>query len=113
MPETLVIGLGAAGVQVCRRLAERIASNPGAGAPSLLWVDTDQERLQAPQDLTAGAEVKKDAVFLTATAALMDAAYRSPERFHAEWIDPEVLRGRGSVQEGTGGSRMLGRFLLL
>lgn len=104
MPETFVIGLGGIGARVCRRLGERVSANPDSEGVSLLVIDSDR-LTQAP----SGGQ----AVTLGATAAVLDAAYRGPERFHAEWIDPEALRGRGTTDEGTGGSRMLGRFLLL
>ncbi|HEU4754643.1 MAG TPA: tubulin-like doman-containing protein, partial [Armatimonadota bacterium] len=106
MPD-LILGVGGAGAEVCRRLAERLdEASPDAllaaaagQRPEIMQLDTDRS---TDPDVT-----------LTATAAVLDAAYRAPERFAAEWIQPEVLRGRGSVEEGTAGSRMLGRFLLL
>lgn len=104
MPETLIIGVGGCGARVCHRLAERVAANPDTSGPSIFILDTDPATASAggPPVLTLGA-----------TAAVLDAAYRGPERFHAQWVDPEVLRGRGTTDEGTEGSRMLGRFLLL
>ncbi len=107
-PETLVIGVGGAGAHVCKRLAERVqasfAGGAPAGAPSFLTIDSDRAASLLPADRT---------VYLTANAAILDAAYRAPDRFRAEWIDRDVLRGRGSLEQGTGGYRMLGRFLLL
>jgi rubrerythrin len=102
MRDTLVIGLGGAGIGVCRRLAERAAAHAGA-PPELLLLDTDAA------SLAEGG----NCVHLTASAAMLDAAYRAPERFHAEWCAPEVLRERGALTAGAQGSRMLGRFLLL
>jgi len=102
MPDTLVIGLGGAGTRVCRRLAERAAAHTGP-EPDLLLLDTDAASL-------AGAP---ECVHLTASAAMLDAAYRAPERFHSAWCAPEVLRDRGALTAGAEGSRMLGRFLLL
>jgi hypothetical protein len=103
MPD-LVIGIGGAGREVCRRLALRLGSlapeEGGLDRPALMCVDTDR---------TAG----DGCLALTASAAVLDAAARSPERFRAEWLDPEVLRGRGSVEDGARGSRMLARLLFL
>jgi len=108
MPDTLIVGVGGAGIHACRRLAERLAESavPGSAAPpsvQFLLLDTDR----------AEAAGTGDVVTLTTTAAVLDAAYRAPERFHAEWLAPEVLRSGGSLERGAAGSRMLGRFLLL
>lgn len=117
MPVTLVIGVGGVGAVTCRRLSERLAGTlaPGgspadgelaaAPLPELLILDTDRAVAQ-----NAGGV---GSLLLTANTAMLDAAYRAPDRFHAEWINREVLRGRGALERGTGGSRMLGRFLLL
>lgn len=110
MPESLIIGVGGAGAVTCRRLAERIASLQGAGRPEILVLDTDQAIAEVWPPPGSGAA---GPALLTASAAMLDTVYRSPERFHAEWINPEVLRGRGSAVSGTRGNRMLGRFLLL
>lgn len=107
MPETLIIGVGGAGIQVCRRLGERLTALPEGlqdSLPEILAVDTDR---------STGQGMGAQAVTLSATAAVMDAALRAPERYHAEWMDREVLRGRTSTEQGTGGARMVGRFLLL
>jgi tubulin-like protein/AAA domain-containing protein len=142
MPDTLVIGVGAAGHAVCRRLAERLTPLPswwprpapgeGAAPPQadeegrslleLLLLDTDRTILPPAED--GGREpdnppaaptsgVPQRTLILTTSLAVLDAAYRSPERFHAEWMDLEVLHNRPSTEMGTRGSRMLGRFLLL
>src|SRR5579862_1303552 len=108
MAPTLVIGLGGAGLRTVRRLHERLLDSLGPGAdvselPSLLTVDTDRETLEG----TAPS------VLVTANAALIDAAYRAPGRFHAHWLDREILRRQRFTEEGTAGSRMLARFLLL
>ncbi len=113
MPDTLVIGLGGAGATVCRRLLERIipafdspvpAFGRGVRPPDVLVLDTDRGTGQVFGDRS---------LVLTANTAVLDAAYRTPERFHAEWIDRRILRGRGSLEQGTRGQRMLGRFLFL
>ncbi|MFN3652320.1 MAG: tubulin-like doman-containing protein [Armatimonadota bacterium] len=107
MSETLVIGVGGVGVEVARRLRERLgaaALEAGGGEVRFLLLDTDRTAAEA-----SGGET----VVLTATAALLDAAYRAPERFHAEWVERDVLRGAGNVEQGARGSRMLGRFLFL
>jgi hypothetical protein len=109
MSDTLVIGIGAIGGYVARRLEERTpAPPPGAPEtaprPELLWLDTDR---------TTGQTVGPRALVTTTNAAVIDAAYRAPERFHAGWIDREVLRGQTLAQPGSQGSRMLARFLLL
>src|SRR5688500_5037365 len=110
MPDTLVIGLGGVGAHVVRRLEERLAgeAGPESGAPpvrppDLLVIDTD--RTVAP----AGP----GALLLSTTAAVLDAAYRTPDRFRAQWLNREVIRGRTFQENGTQGCRMLGRFLLL
>lgn len=113
MAETLIIGLGGAGTYVCRRLHERLL--PEFTGPA----NTEQARVRPPSflvmdtDRSTGIQTGERTLLLTASPAVLDTAYRSPERFHAEWADPEVLRGRSSLENGTGGSRMLGRFLLL
>jgi hypothetical protein len=116
-----VIGLGGAGTYVCRRLQERIAANPmpapapnggpgphaaprPASPPEILALDTDRSLAQA---------LPERGLLLTTNAAVLDAAYRQPERFHAEWLNRDILRGRAFVEQGTAGGRMLGRFLLL
>ncbi len=118
MPDTLIIGLGGAGSYVCRRLVERIQASFGHTAqghqatpdgqplvpPTFLVLDTDR---------SSGITTGERSILLTTNTAMLDAAYRAPDRFHAEWMDREVLRGRTQVDSGTGGSRMLGRFLLL
>lgn len=104
MPDTLVIGLGGIGARVLRRLQDRVSSSDTESHVSLLVIDSDRVT-HAP---TGGQSVS-----LTATAAVIDAAYRTPERFHAEWIEPNVLHGRRTTEDGTDGSRMLGRFLFL
>ncbi len=105
MPDTLILGLGGAGAHVCRRLQERLATEPlREAAPDLLVVDTDRGASQA---LGSGG------LFLGANAAVLDAAYRQPERFRAEWLDREILRDRRLHERGVEGNRMLGRFLLL
>ena len=107
MSDTLVVGLGGVGVATCRRLIERLQGLGGrdfGGEIDLLLMDTDRTVLGAEGDR---------ALFLTASAAVLDAAYRNPERFQSEWLNPEVLRGRRSIESGTQCSRGLGRFLLL
>ena len=107
MRDTLIIGAGGAGVQVCRRLGERLSALPEglrSSLPEILAVDTDR---------SSGQGMGAQAITLSATAAVMDAALRAPERYHAEWMDREVLRGRTTTEQGTGGARMVGRFLLL
>lgn len=115
--ETLVIGLGGVGCQVVRRLQERLSalSSPLAALPAraggtetrlpeLLAVDTDRSVLHGLNDR---------GLLLSTSAAVLDAAYRQPDRFHAEWMQREVLRSRPFVEQGVAGARMLGRFLLL
>ncbi|MCC2671901.1 MAG: hypothetical protein K0Q72_4372, partial [Armatimonadetes bacterium] len=116
-PETLVIGLGGLGGHVVRRLQERLtagrsplaalpsgATPSGPAAPELLAIDTDRTVSQGLGDR---------GILLTTSAAVVDAAYRQPERFHAEWLQRDVLRSRPFVEQGTNGSRMMGRFLFL
>lgn len=106
--ETLVVGLGGTGARACLRLRERLeAAGPGAARrPLLLAVDTDRA-------VTAAGP---EGLLLSTTAAVLDAAYRQPERFHAGWLDREALRGTrfaAGAEAGVHGSRPLARFLLL
>ena len=110
MPETLVLGLGGVGARVCLRLRERLEALPTgtpdapAGArPEVLAVDTDRA-------VSAHAE---GGLLLTTTAAVLDAAYRQPDRFHAEWLNRETLRERRYNEAGSEGRRSFARFLLL
>src|SRR5687767_9573813 len=104
MPATLVIGIGGVGSHTCRRLYERLGGilAPGASGPPGVWgeggapdlpelltLDTDRTAVPAP-----GAAGGVPSVLLTTTTAVLDAAYRAPERFHGEWLNREILRGR-------------------
>ena len=108
MTETLVIGLGGVGIHACRRFLDRTAGSVPRGAgtsePQILLLDTDRSVESLPG---------KRGLWLTASASVLDAAYRNPERFQAEWLNREVVRGQRSVEAGARGNRMLGRFLLL
>jgi len=116
-PESMVIGVGGAGCHVVRRLGERLtamksplAALPAGGgrvgprAPTLLAVDTDRTVQQVHGER---------GVLLTTNTAVLDAAYRQPDRFNAGWLQRDALRVRPFVEQGTYANRMLGRFLLL
>ncbi|MBM3460119.1 MAG: hypothetical protein FJX77_16490, partial [Armatimonadetes bacterium] len=108
MSDTLIIGLGGAGIHACRRFVDRLSASEAQSTaldpPDLLLLDTDR----SVESIPGGR-----GLFLTASAALLDTVYRDPARFQAEWMHPEVIRSRKSVEQGTGGRRMLGRLLLL
>ena len=111
MENWLICGIGGVGEQVCRRVADRLGALPGRhpGSDNAHFLTIDTHR--GPEEELADA-TGLPRVFLGATAAVLDAAYRSPERFGAEWIDRDILRRRGTLETGTHGSRMLARFLL-
>ncbi len=118
--DTLVIGVGGVGGAVCRRLLERLPAVVGAGVSSMQGDDAAlaQAQIRAPEVLVIDTDraalhgLGERGLMLTTTAAMFDAAYRTPDRFRAEWMNRDLLRAR-FTEQGTGGSRMLGRFLFL
>ena len=107
MHKTLIIGLGGVGAEVCARIATRGregGKEMAERAPRLLLFDV-AESLEEP---LAGQTVR-----LTAAPALLDAVWREPARYQAEWIDRDAVRDVGSLGKGVKGNRMLGRLMLL
>lgn len=117
----LVIGSGGVGGAICRRLLERLPAVVGAGVSSMQGDDValEQAQIRAPEvlvidtDRSALKGLDERGLMLTTTAAMLDAAHRTPERFRAEWMNRDLLRSRPFAEQGTGGSRMLGRFMFL
>ena len=109
MRRAVIIGVGGTGVRTIRHVRDIIRWKHNAALPQVPFVSV----LGLDTSLDSGEQEGPDFIHIRVGQHDVQQALKAHQAGRLQWMDPGIIGGAGTIEDGAGAVRMIGKFAFL